>query len=250
MRFTPLITAFCLVVVFSSCKVNHFVKVDSENYLVENTLNIPEDTTVLALIMPYKTQLETSMNEVIGVAAQDLDKGTRYQTESLLWNFVADALLTKAIEYSGDKVDFSIVNSGGLRISMLPKGPIKKSTIFELLPFENILVILELKGSLVQSLVAHMAKNGAWPISEGLYYQMTQSGVAEIRINGEPLKEDQLYKVAMPDYLANGGDNLDFLMDIPQINTQKLMRDALIAFIKESPDPISARITGRIEIKN
>lgn len=249
-QIIPILAAIFLFVFFSSCKVNHFVRVESNSYTVEDNLNVPRDSAVMALIRPYSTQLEKEMDQVIGNLALDLTLGRREQPESLLGNFVADALQAKALEYSQDKVDFSISNRGGLRIPMLPKGPIKKSAIFELLPFENILVILELNGKQVEDLVRHMAKSGGWPVSEGLYYQITQSGVDEIRINGVLLEEGQIYRVAMPDYIANGGGDADFLVDIPQISTQKLMRDAVIDFIKESSGPVEAKITGRIEIKN
>lgn len=250
MKFVSLITTLCFFIVFSSCKVNHFVRVDSENYRVENSLNVPEDSTILALITPYASRLEKEMDQVIGSLAMDLKEPSRNQPESLLGNFVAEIIQAKAEEYTQDRVDFSITNSGGLRVSMLPKGPIKKSLIFELLPFENILVILELNGETVRALVNHMANAGAWPVSKGLYYQITQSGTEEIRINGVLLEPQQIYRVAMPDYIANGGDDADFLVDIPQLSTKKLMRDAVIEFIQESPGPVSAEITGRIEIKN
>ncbi|GAB5555461.1 MAG: 5'-nucleotidase [Saprospiraceae bacterium] len=239
-----------LLIVCSSCKVNHFVRVDSESYPVENSLNVPEDSAVLALVSPYRRQLEQGMNQIIGSIAMDLEEATGNQTESLLGNFVAEAFQVKAVDYTKGKVDFSVVNSGGLRISMLPKGPIKKSLIYELLPFENILVILELDGATVRTFVNHMRDSGVWPVSEGLYYQITQSGVGEIRINGALLEADKVYHVAMPDYIANGGGDSDFLIDIPQLSTQKLLRDVVIEFIQESPGPVGAEITGRIEFKN
>lgn len=236
-----------LTPLFWGCKVNHFLRVDPVTYTVEDTQAAEPDSTILAMVQPYKMQLSKEMDQVIGVVAFDLERG---KPEAPLGNLVADALKIKAEEYTRKRVDFALANSGGLRIPVLPKGEITKSDIFELLPFDNVLVILELEGSALEKLINHMAASGGWPISKGLSYHIVQYSAKDILINGKSLEEKRIYRVAMPDYVANGGDDASFLQSAPQESTGRFMRDAVIEFIQSQTQPISAKIEGRVEIQN
>ena len=247
MKRSHLFFLLFLVPLFSACKVNHLVRTDPVFYTVEDTLGIRPDSAIVQMIAPYKIQLDEEMAEVIGTFATDMERG---RPESALWNLVGDALKVKAIEYTGDTIDFAVANSGGLRIPMIAKGPVKKSDIFELLPFDNILVILEMDGEMVLTLVKHMAKSSGWPVSKGLTYQILQSEPQEIKINGTPLDPTKRYKVALPDYIANGGSSAFFLRNIPQQSTGRFMRDAVIEYIQDFKEPIRIPIEGRIEIVN
>lgn len=237
----------CLTLFLWSCKVNHFLRVEPKTYTVEESSAVGRDSTILAMIQPYKSQLDEEMDRVIGQAAVDLK---RDRPEGALGNLVADALAAKAEAYTNTEVSFALSNSGGLRIPALPKGDITKSDIFELLPFDNILVILELDAELMQTLADHMAAAGGWPISKGLTFDIVQSEAENIQIQGEPLAEGKTYRVAMPDYVANGGSNSDFLIKLPQESTGRFMRDAVIEFIQEQKEPIHAKVEGRVEILN
>lgn len=232
---------------FWGCKVNHYLRVEPQSYTVEETQNISQDSSILVIVQPYKAQLDQEMDQVIGQAAFDLK---RQGPEGALGNLVADALKVKAEQYSKTSVDFALSNSGGLRIPALLKGDITKSDVFELLPFDNVLVILEMDGTLLKTLVNHMAASGGWPVSKGLRYTIVQSKAQDIRINGKAIDESVTYRVAMPDYVANGGSNAAFLRAVVQESTGRFMRDALIEYIQDQKQPISVKIEGRIEILN
>jgi len=237
----------CLTLWLGSCKVNHFLRVEPNNYTVEDTSAVGRDTSILAMIEPYKSQLDEEMDRVIGTAALDLERG---RPEGALGNLVADALAAKAEAYTGTSVSFALSNSGGLRIPALPKGDITKSDIFELLPFDNVLVILELDAELMQTLANHMAAAGGWPVSKGLQFTIVGSKAEEVRINGQALESGKTYRVAMPDYVANGGSNSDFLVKLPQVSTGRFMRDAVIEYIQEQPQSIQAQVEGRVVVIN
>jgi len=237
----------CLILWLGSCKVNHFLRVEPNTYTVEEASAVGRDSSILAMIEPYKSQLDEEMDQVIGTAALDLERG---RPEGTLGNLVADALAAKAEAYTGTSVSFALSNSGGLRIPALPKGDITKSDIFELLPFDNILVILELDSTLMKTLVDHMAASGGWPVSKGLSFDIVQTEAENILIGGQPLQDSVAYRVAMPDYVANGGSNSDFLIRLPQETTGRFMRDAVIEYIQEQKQPITARVEGRVEVLN
>ena len=105
-------------------------------------------------------------------------------------------------------------------------------------------------GTLLKTLVNHMAASGGWPVSKGLRYTIVQSKAQDIRINGKAIDESVTYRVAMPDYVANGGSNAAFLRAVVQESTGRFMRDALIEYIQDQKQPISVKIEGRIEILN
>ena len=242
-----ILLCFFLLLWLASCKVNHFLRVEPNNYTVEDASAVGRDSNILAMIQPYKRQLDAEMDRVIGLAATDLERG---RPEGALGNLVADALAAKAEEYTDTEVSFALSNSGGLRIPAIPKGEITKSDIFELLPFDNILVILELDSALVKILADHMAASGGWPVSKALSFDIVQTEAKNIRIAGQPLQDSVTYRVAMPDYVANGGSNSDFLIRLPQESTGRLMRDAVIEYIQEQKEPVLAEIEGRVEILN
>ena len=140
--------------------VNH---VDAENIRI-NEEAADVNKSIQNLIEPYKMELDDEMNEIIAVAEVDLIKGS---PESTMGNWFAD-LLQKEAEKLEPNVDFSIQNRGGLRIGSIGKGEITKGKIFELMPFDNFLVIMETKGEVVIEFLEHIAKDGGWPTSKNL----------------------------------------------------------------------------------
>ena len=101
----------------------------------------PETETMRATIAPYAAQLDEAMNEVLAEVGAPLTKG---QPESSLGNWTADLLLAAARDLFPDqKVAFAVQNYGGLRISEIGAGPLIVSEIYELMPFDNELVLVE-----------------------------------------------------------------------------------------------------------
>jgi len=215
---------------------------------VSDEMSIRSDEEIATLIGPYRDQMMAEMDQVIGDVAMEMPGG---RPESLMGNFVADVLADRAGNYVDEEIDFAISNAGGLRIPSIPAGPLKRSTIYELLPFDNVLVVLSLTGKKVQQLADHMAEAGGWPVSEGFSMVISEGKATQVQILGEPLKEEHVYQVAMPDYVANGGDNAHFLTSIPQESTGRFMRDAVLEYIaakNKAGDPLRSSISGRITV--
>src|SRR5690606_38240521 len=163
----------------------------------------------LTFYSPYKEQLEAEMNRVVGHAAISLTK-PRNKPETLLGNFFADVLLAEAQKQVPD-AEFAFGTKGGLRIE-LHQGPITIGNLFELMPFENEIVVLELTGENVLDLAQFIAASGGQPVS-GIRMEIMDGKATNIRIGGNPIDTNRTYKLATYDYLANGGDHALGLAD-------------------------------------
>src|SRR3546814_712039 len=141
------------------------------------------DLDYLQFYPPYKKQLEASMTRVVGRAAISLTKPSD-EPETLLGNFFADVLLARARKQIPD-AEFAFGTKGGLRIE-LHKGPITIGNLFELMPFENEIVVLELTGENVLDLAQFIATTGGQPVS-GIRMEIHDGKATNIRIGGKSL---------------------------------------------------------------
>jgi 2',3'-cyclic-nucleotide 2'-phosphodiesterase (5'-nucleotidase family) len=182
------------------------------------------------LIRPYKQKLTTQLDVVIGYADKLLDA---HAPESLLSNFTADALLKTARKISKENtVDFALVNLGGLR-KPIQKGAITYRTVYEVMPFENELVILDMKGKDVNDLLQEIARKGGEGIS-GVKMQLDNNTATNILINNEKVDTERIYRIATSDYLANGNDGMTSLRkSLKKENTYLRVRDLLINYIQQ-----------------
>ncbi len=205
-------------------------KEESKTYALDSLVTGADEVT--AIIAPYKKELSAQMDQVIGEAAVNMEKA---QPESLLGNFVADAILDISRQKSDTPIDFAVSNYGGLRIPNLPAGPITIGNIFELMPFENMLTIVYLDGATTRTFLDHVAAKGGWPVSKELSMMLNPNvGKAEmITINGEPLDEKKEYAIVVSDYMANGGDDCAFLVGKKRNDIGLLFRDALLDYVKQ-----------------
>jgi 2',3'-cyclic-nucleotide 2'-phosphodiesterase (5'-nucleotidase family) len=204
----------------------------------------PDDATE-ATIAPYREQVQQKMSEVIGRAPVMLQKGPG---ESALGNFVTDLMLKRARKLSAGPVDLAVVNLGGLR-NPLPEGDITIAHVFELMPFENELVVLTLNGSTVQELFTYAASRKDAPMANAAY--LIQNGQARnISINGKDFDPFRTYRVATLDYFAGGGDQATFFSQASATEKTGLtLRDAIIQHIREltaKGQVVTAEIEGRV----
>src|SRR5690606_26398936 len=175
-------------------------------------------------------QLEAEMGRVVGRTDVALTK-PKNAPETRLGNFFADALLTEVKKYE-PAADFSFGTKGGLRIE-LQKGDITVGNLFELMPFENELVLLELSGKSVAQLAQFIAATGGQPVA-GLRMRIKEGKATGITIGGKPLDVSRTYKLITYDYLANGGDNSRGLNNpVNRINLGQKVREALITYVNE-----------------
>jgi 2',3'-cyclic-nucleotide 2'-phosphodiesterase (5'-nucleotidase family) len=209
------------------------------------TDTIAADSSALQFIAPYRDSLNQSMNKIIGEVVVDLPKG---KPESLMGNFFCDALREQAALYFYQAIDVCVMNYGGLRIPVVPAGKITVGKVYELMPFDNFLVLMKVKGSVLQQLLNHVAKEGGWPVS-GTRMKIKDGSAVDVLINNAPLEDNKVYSLLVSDYMADGGDKLEMLKALPYENSGVFVRDALIGYIIQQDiagKMIEAKTEGRI----
>lgn len=214
-----------------------------KSYRIANTQQ--QDSALLTFLKPYSDSVNNSMNGVVGIAEISLDKK---QPESTLGNFMVDAFYTMAKEKYNTEVDGAFVNFGGIRLTQLPAGNVTRGKVFELMPFDNLLILQKLKGDVLQQLLDLTAGKGGWPTA-GISMQIKDKKAINVLIGGKPLDPNKTYTIVNSDFIANGGDNADMLRPVPQITNGYLMRDAIFDYInklKGQGKNISANIENRV----
>jgi 2',3'-cyclic-nucleotide 2'-phosphodiesterase (5'-nucleotidase family) len=145
------------------------------------------------------------------------------------------------------EADISVINNGGLR-TLLPKGAITLGKVYEISPFENYLYILELSPEDVKTLAHYTVQRQNLSIS-GMHLKSSNNQLEELLINGRPLDTNKTYLLAINDYLANGGDDMPFLIPVSRYRTSTtLIRDVIITKIKAleaAGKMVDARLEGR-----
>ena len=237
-----------LVVNLNSCN-RHFSVQKNEYKEYEIGSGTGVDSSLVKYYTPYKQQMEAEMNRVIGQTEVAITKPST--PETLLGNFFSEAMLSE-----GQKLDpsiqFTFATKGGLRLGF-PKGDIKVSDVFELMPFENEMVVLTLSGADVQKLINFIAKKDGEPIA-GMRMKLKNNVAYDIKIQDKPFDLNKNYKLLTYDYLANSGDDLACLSNpIDRKNVGKKVRDALMDYIGDQTKngkKINPQLDGRIVVTN
>lgn len=207
---------------------------------------VKPDSLAEATISPYRLQVIQKMEEVIGTAPAPLAKGIG---ESALGNFVTDLMLQHARNLSNGPVDLAVTNIGGLRVA-IPEGEITVGHIYELMPFENELVVLTLSGTTLGDLFAYAATRRDAPMA-GASYTIQNGHPHDIRINGHPFDPGKTYRVVTTDYFASGGDQALFFQEaLATEKTGLTFRDAIIRHIRHLTargQPVTAKLEGRVK---
>jgi 2',3'-cyclic-nucleotide 2'-phosphodiesterase (5'-nucleotidase family) len=185
-----------------------------------------QDGALNTALKPYTDSINKNMNDIIAVAEEELVKR---QPEGSLGNIMADGMLAIAKEKFNQPIDASFINFGGIRLQAIPAGNITRGKLFELAPFDNVIVLQKIKGKVFQQFLNHISSRGGWPTA-GMTWQIKNKEAINVLIGRKPLLETSTYTIALVDYVANGGDDCEMLKSISQINNGILFRDAIIAY--------------------
>lgn len=217
---------FCLVFLVGCNRLFTTARVQYTNYRM---YNLRVDSSVYKWLQPYRDSVEGAMHSYVVTLANDLEK---QQPEGTLGNMMADALFEMAAIKFGKHPDAAFMNNGGIRLPVLKAGTITVGTIYELFPFDNVLVLVTVPGTVLQQFLDHIAARGGWPVA-GITMQIYKGKAVEVQIGGKPINAQQSYTIAVGDYTANGGDDAAMLIGMPQQSRGYLIRDAIIDFLKE-----------------
>ena len=136
-------------------------KIETRARLLQVDESVPDDPDVLKILAPYSEKVR-ELSKVIGRLEGGLNRTGA--GSGPLGNFVADGMRWQAQQKLGKPVALAIMNSGGIRKSEIAAGDLRASDIFELLPFENALVAVDVTGIQLAALlkiVTRDAQSGA-----------------------------------------------------------------------------------------
>lgn len=171
---------------------------------VNSRLDNRLDPTFSDIIDAYAADVKAQMEIKLGYSPYDILRYTSSSNlQSRLGNLTADGLIWMAKKYFNIDADVSIYNSGGIREN-ISKGDVTLGDVYAVYPFDNVLSIVDIKGSDLKELLNSVA-SGSLPV--GGKVKMTVSGgvVKSATINGKQISDNQTYTVATIDYLVNLG---------------------------------------------
>lgn len=216
----------------------------SKIHLVDSTYDLIQDTQYLAYIAPIKAELENQLNKAIGYAPQPLGV---YQPECPMLNWATDALWAMANKYYPGNVDIAVVNIGGMRCNW-GQGDITLRHVFELMPFDNELVVLTLTGQDILDLCDVFAITGGEGAA-GMKIVVEKGIVTCAQIAGKDVIPTAYYTVATSDYLSQGNDRmLPLKNSVEKWKSDRKIRDLYIEYIQETK-VVKAQVDGRFIIK-
>ncbi len=223
-----------LLIIMGSCKTSlNISDVEAQNIPVAST-ELSADSSIILMVMPYKLNLESDMSKVISISDEEL---VAEKPESKLTNLMADLILQSGVayckmNYKNFKPDMSFVNYGGLR-SSLPKGQITVGDIYELMPFENTMVLLKVDGETMSEFVSQIASRGGDGVA-GIRLRINDDSIGTLLVGGKPIDRSKDFWIVTNDYVAAGGDNMSMLLDRKQfISTGLKIRDVVIDSLNE-----------------
>lgn len=201
------------------------------------TSDLPEDQRLKSFIEPYKQEVESKMSTKISYTAVDLNK---QGDNSNLGNLLADYTFEGADVWAKENgipngVDAAVINIGGIR-STIGAGDILTRHVYEVMPFENEVVIMKMKGSDLVGLYDYYLKTQTNNPVSHLYIETDNGKIIKQLINGKEIVPTQYYYIATSDYLALGGDNMSFFGKGEMISTGIRLRELFLEKFKKSKE--------------
>lgn len=224
-------------------------------------VEIAPDAEVNAMLGPYIEEANASLKEVVGEAAAPFVFGnrlTRYQ-ETALGNLITDANVWYFQTVYNQQIDFAFHNGGNIRAE-LPQGPITQEQILTILPFENYLYIVSLKGSDIIELFNFIGAipqgSGGFPQFSGeVRYTIDKSAgqdkgvITDLTIGGAPVDPDRTYRFCTNDYILGGGDGYEVMSRAQDpFNTSLLLSYVVVEYIKAQNGALSPITDGRLTV--
>ena len=190
---------------------------------------------------------EKGMDEVIGSAGVYLSR-TNVDAQSLMGNTIVDAMRHEV------NADFAFMNLGGVRAD-IKSGPVTYRNVFEVMPFDNMVVSFTCSGEFLKKIIETRVEGGrhGMIVSGGkVVYSKKRKNfdrVTSLKIAGENWSPTKTYTVTTTDFLMQGNAGLTLLTQVPEANItyhQINLRDAIVNYFRKK-SPIKTKIDDRWE---
>ena len=205
------------------------------------------DTTFGKYLKPFRDSMDLVMNEVVGDIAQKMDVKRPVST---LGNFLCDAFIYMAKEKFDPKAEISYLGLGSIRRTYMEAGPVTRGAIFEVMPFDNLMVLITVKGSLLKKFIEDMEEGGG---VGGFTMTIKDKKVINIMVNGKEIDELAEYTIVSSDYYANNPNMAWFYGQAKRKDTKYLIRDAIIDYVRimtKNGKPLGTQLENRITLGN
>ena len=200
---------------------------------------VPDDPAVEKMIAPYSEKIR-ALSLVIGKLEGNPLKKSDGAGAGSLGNFVTDGIRAQAIAKLGKPVTLAIVNAGGLRKNEISAGDLRASDIFELLPFENALIALEINGAQLAKLLQTLARDAQ--SGARIQFKWNDQNRAEF-VSGKLVDEsgreqeidpEKIYTIVTIDYLLNLNSGAYALLQEAKTKTplNVTLREAIMNYVK------------------
>ena len=214
---------------------------------VTSKLDAEPSAEAAAVVAPYKVSVDSIMAPVLGLSRTAM---TAKRPESLLSNWAADVMVEGGTATGLEPADMGLVNVGGLRNNM-PEGIVRRGDIMLISPFQNYVVVVEMKGSDLLELMRNIAAVKGEGVSSSVRMEITEDGeLLSCTISGKEIDPHRIYTVATIDYLAEGNDKMYALKKaVKRHEIGILARDVMMEYVVKHR-VIDSKIEGRIKIKD
>ncbi|MGB5188815.1 5'-nucleotidase C-terminal domain-containing protein [Robiginitalea sp.] len=234
--FFKFFIAVFLLLNFAACKRGQrTISQTHVNQIVIDSSIIAADS-MDTFIQPYRSRLNEVLDAPLSYAPRSITK-TEGKWNTPLGNLMADLMLDRAnaiaLKRGEQKADLALLNFGGMRAS-ISKGPVSERTAYEVMPFENGLVVVGMPGRAIKKMVGFLTTaSRPHPVSGIEIILRADGSLKSARIQGQPIDDKHIYYIATSDYLMGGGDRMDFFSDRVSISdTGYKIRNAMVDYFK------------------
>lgn len=247
MNFKPLFTLIFIAFIVS-CKqeTQYLNRIEGKQIPISDSLAANQE--IENFIKPYRDHLNNDMDSVISYAKNTYSKSDG-ELNTAIGNLFADVMFDEGNpvfkKRTGKDIDMVLANHGGIR-SIISQGNITTRTAFEIMPFENSIVVAPITGSQINQMIAYLLEaKRAHPISKLKIVVDKDYHLVEATINNKPIDTSKIYYVATNDYLYGGGDGMNFFKpsDTLYVLNYKI-RNAFLDYFKKH-DTINPVIDDR-----
>ena len=216
MRYYPFFAVVLSILIFPGCKNEPLVNAEIKGERIAIDDKTIPDTEIENFVKPYSEHINKTLDSILAYNPGDLNK-SEGELNTAIGNLMADIVMEQANPVfksrTGNDIDIVLLNHGGIR-STVGKGPVTARTAYNLMPFENEIVVAELTSDKVNEMLDYLESNKtAHPLS-GIEIKMDGNyKITSTTINGNSIEPGSTYFVATSDYLQQGGDNMNFLKD-------------------------------------
>ena len=231
--FVILLTFINLV----SCKSKNYSNYEVKVTKINVNENYKSDGSIEQFIAPYRTHINKDLDSILAFCPETLDK-SKGKWETNIGLFMANMtydLANPIFENREHKsIDICLLNHGGIR-SIIPKGNVTTRTAYNVMPFENTVIVIGLSGLKIRELAQYIiSERKPHPLHGLKIHVNNKQEITKIEINNKPIDDTKIYYVATSDYLANGGDNMTFFVKSKEkYDLDYKLRNLLIDYFKK-----------------